>query len=363
MNGKVEDTLFCLLSVGLGTSNVTLVGDKAVDWTEMYAVASRQGVSSICLDGLKKQLQMTDSLEIGKNVKLQWIASAMKQEQSYGMQWQAAKLLADIYSRNNIDTYVLKGFSLSRLYPQPTHRACTDMDCFLLDRDTRQNAYGKGNKMAAQVGLSVDSSYYKHSKIGLRGLTVENHKFLLPVKGSGKAKRFERELRSWIDDGHNEYIKGSSLKATSPFFDAVYVLAHAQEHFLSEGIILRHICDWAMVLQAHADSVNWDEWKRVCREYGMLSFGYAVSRLARRVCSVAIPFDCPEDEETDRRLLDDTLGRKHGSDSGRSNMQVRIGLVKNMLGNSWKYRMFSDTNFLVFCGRRVLGYFFDKDLD
>lgn len=25
--------------------------------------------------------------------------------------------------------------------------------------------------------------------------------------------------------------------------------------------------------------------------------------------------------------------------------------------------MFSDTNFLMFCGRRVWGYLFDKDLD
>lgn len=38
--------------------------------------------------------------------------------------------------------------------------------------------------------------------------------------------------------------------ATAPFFDAIYVLAHAQEHFLNEGIVLRHVCDWAMV-QSH----------------------------------------------------------------------------------------------------------------
>lgn len=186
---------------------------------------------------------------------------------------------------------------------------------------------------------------------------------MLPVKGSGKAKRFEHELRSWIEDGNNEYIGDSRLKATSPFFDAVYVLAHAQEHFLNEGIILRHICDWAMVLKAHAGKVDWDEWKRVCKEYGMLSFGYAMSRLANRVCGVTIPFDCPKDDEADRRLLDDTLYRKACNNGKRFKIQVRINMVLNMFCNSWKYRMFSDTNFLMFCGRRVWGYLFDKDLD
>ena len=132
---------------------------------------------------------------------------------------------------------------------------------------------------------------------------------------------------------------------------------------MNEGIILRHICDWAMVLRAHGDKVDWNEWKHVCEEYGMLSFGYAMSRLANSICGVSVPFDCPKDDEADRRLLDDTLYRKVCNNGKRSDMRVRIDLVMNMFRNSWKYRMFSDTNFLMFCGRRVCGYLFDKDLD
>lgn len=141
------------------------------------------------------------------------------------------------------------------------------------------------------------------------------------------------------------------------------MLAHAQEHFLNEGVILRHICDWAMVLKAHGDTVDWNEWKRVCEVYGMLAFGYAMSRLAFRICGVNVPFDCPKDDDADRRLLDDTLYRKNEGNGNRSDMQVRIDLVKNMLRNNWKYRLFSDTNPLMFCGRRVWGYLFDKDVD
>ena len=144
-----------------------------------------------------------------------------------------------------------------------------------------------------------------------------------------------------------------------------YLSSHATNRYFipNWGIILRHICDWAMVLKAYANKVDWDEWKRVCAEYGLLSFGYAMSRLAYRACGVKVPFDCPKNDEADRRLLDDTLYRKVGGNGKRSNMQVRFDLVKNMFCNSWKYRMFSDTNFLMFCGRRVWGYLFDKDLD
>ena len=363
MKGKVESVLFRLMSIGLGKSDACIIDIQNIDWRGLYTIANMQGVSAICLDGFQRLSQLNSNLNIDRQIKLQWIASAMKQEQRYKAQWQAAKTLSLLYDKNDIDTYVMKGFSLSRLYPYPKHRQCTDMDCFLVDRMSNQCAYEAGNNIAEQSGLLVNHSYYKHSKVAMRGLTVENHQFLLPVKGSGKAKTFERELRMWIEDGHNEYISGSKLKATSPFFDAVYVLAHAQEHFLNEGIVLRHICDWAMVLNAHADKVNWDEWKRVCSEYGMLSFGYAMSRLAQRICGVAIPFDYPTDEEVDRRLLDNTLYRKHTGNSVRSDMRVRMDLVMSMICNSWKYRMFSDTNSLRFCGRRVWGYLFDKDLD
>lgn len=354
---NTETILYKLIAAGFGKCD-DIALPSIVDWKCLWMMASQQGVSAICLDGI----QLIDKeygclASIPKQLKIQWIASVVRQEQAYNAQWDAAKGLAELYDSYGVDIFVMKGFSLSRLYPRPEHRPCTDMDCYLKDK------YDDGNRIAKENGLTVDCSYYKHSKILLRGLTVENHQYLLPVKGSGKAKRFEHELCTWIDDGSNEYIGDSRLKASSPFFDAVYILAHAQEHFLNEGIILRHICDWAMVLKTYANKVDWDEWKHVCKEYGMLSFGYAMSRLAYRVCGVNVPFDCPKDDEADRRLLDDTLYRKVCNNGKRSDMQVRINLVMNMFRNSWKYRMFSDTNFLMFCGRRVWGYLFDKDLD
>ena len=95
----------------------------------------------------------------------------------------------------------------------------------------------------------------------------------------------------------------------------------------------------------------------------MLSFGCAMSRLTNKICGVKIPFECEWDDEADSRLLDDVLYRTTSGSVQRSNWQVRIDLVKSIFKNRWKYRMFSNTNFLIFCGRRVWGYLFDKNLD
>lgn len=356
---NTEDVLFFLITLGLGNSSNCII-PQFVDWQCLFDIANRQSVSAICLDGLQNIVSGNELLlSIPKHLKVQWIASSMRQERKYAMQWDAAKLFAELYCEHDVQTFVIKGFSLSEMYPKPNHRQHKDMDCFLVHNGNC--AYETGNIIAEENGLKVNCQYYKHSKILFHGLTIENHQYLLPIKGSGKTKKFERDLRYWIDDGHNDYIGDSRLKTTSPFFDAVYVLAHAQEHFLNEGFVLQHICDWAMVLKKYTKTIDWQEWKRVCNEYGLLPFGYAMSRLANKVCGVAIPFDCPHNDKADRLLLNDTLYRKTNAEGSRSDMQVRIDLVKNMFCNSWKYRMFSDTNFFIFFARRVWGYLFDKE--
>lgn len=75
------------------------------------------------------------------------------------------------------------------------YRQCIDMDCFLMREGIE--AYEEGNRIAKENGMTVDCKYYKHSKIILDGLTVGNHQFLLPIKGSSKAKKFEHGM--WCD--------------------------------------------------------------------------------------------------------------------------------------------------------------------
>ena len=366
MQSDKQEPLPKLIRIGLGIEQPCKLPAE-FDLKSLRSLAERQGVSAICFDGLQRLIDehFIDSESVDKSLMLKWIGSVLHQEQMYNCQLEQATKLSDLWAQNGLDTLVMKGFSLGRLYPRPEHRPCSDMDCFLQwpgQVENRHEASERGNVLAEENGLKVDRSYYKNSKILQKGLTVENHQYLLPIKGSRKAKKFESHLRSWIYDGSNEYIAGTKLIAPTPFFDSIYVLAHAQEHFLNEGIALRHVCDWAMVLKAYSTKVDWGEWKKTCREYGLLSFGHAMSRLAKNICGVTIPFDCPSNEEADRRLLDDILYRK-GHTSGRTAFQTRVDLVKGMFRNRWKYQVFSDTNAFMFCTRRVWGYLFDKDLD
>ena len=355
---NTEEILFKLISTGLEESSDYCI-PKETDWQDVYKTAKAQGIVAICLDGLQK-LMLHQKITIPYSLKMKWIASAVKQELTYTEQWEAAVSLAKLWHDEGLHTYVMKGFVLADMYPKPKMRVFCDLDCYLASEEGW--CADKGNTIVEKTGTAVDRSYYKNSKFHYKGLTVENHHYLLPIKGSQKTKCLEKWLRTQMELKKPQYIGDSYLQLPSEKFNAIYVLAHAQEHFFEKGILLKHICDWAMVLKSYANKVDWNEWTQICQEYGMLSFGYAMSRLANRVCGVAVPFYCPADDEGDRRLLDDTLYRNVRVNAKHSDMLARIDLVINMFRNSWKFRLFSDTSFMMFCVRRVWGYLFDKDL-
>ncbi len=332
------------------------------DWKEVSDLAISQGVGGIFYDGIQKLYDNNSegiaAIEKDKSIKYDLFGQSLQIEKDYAGQWKNAKKFADGLADFGIRVFVLKGFAISSLYPIPEHRPCSDLDCFLIK--DQSPAYDDGNNVSAYLGYRVIADYYKHSKIKVGSLTVENHQFCLPVKGDPHSKGLNRFLLSIIDDGELRYIGDSKLLSPAPMFNAVYILAHAREHFFNEGITLRQICDWACLMRSLSDEGNafWDEWKEHCSKFGLLAFGYSMSRLATRVCGISVPFDCPADEGVDERVLEDTLRDREKPKRG---MGRRVQLVRNLLSSSWKFREFSERSAFGFVFRRVWGYLFERD--
>lgn len=53
------------------------------------------------------------------------------------------------------------------------------------------------------------------------------------------------------------YIGNSKLRCPSTNFNALFLLKHAQGHFIKEGIRMRHVLDWSLFLGAKQEKVDW----------------------------------------------------------------------------------------------------------
>ena len=84
----------------------------------------------------------------------------------------------------------------------------------------------------------------KHSEYVWDGVLIENHRTILNVRRN----RTERELNAVLvrlleKEGTHGLAPG--IQAPRATFNAIFLIRHAAVHFQKEGIVLRHLCDWA----------------------------------------------------------------------------------------------------------------------
>ncbi len=366
-----NETFFQLLRLGLGTEKACedmSVGflafegcaDQGKAWKDMLGFGAKQGVAAIMLDGLQTLMDsgtVSGEKLPSRDVRLAWANHAIQVEKLCKSQYAKASELADIYAEHGIRTVVMKGIAAGLCYPNPNHRPCGDLDCFLMGR------YEDGNIIAEENGAKVNPFHYKHSQIIYKGLVVENHHFCTAIRGSKRTKGFERLLQSLLKEEGTTTIDSTRLECPSPMFNALFLTYHAQSHFLVEsGIALRHLCDWAMFLDKYGYEMDWVKFKQYCDEYGLARFAETMTRLAWKILHVRIPnqYVIEMDDERDDYLLNEIMGGFKDFSSG-SVWKQRIELVMNVLENRKRYKMFADVSYMRGIWQLVYGFCFDRN--
>lgn len=345
------EVLFKLVRIALGKEEDFSL-PCGIDWRKVVDLSYEQGVAAIAVDGLQKSYESCPNLESELDkpkyeaLKYEWFGSIFQAETDFSGYLSAAKSLAKLYADNGVQTLVLKGLVFSECYPYPSHRSSCDLDCYLA------GDYEKGNVLVEQAGVVVDRDYFKNSSFRYEGLHVENHHFFTPFRGSRKAKEYERLLHREISATGGRPIFDSDLLAPPVMFSALFCMSHAQTHFLSEGITLRHILDWSLFRKRHYDEIDWSRFESICRDYGMWQFAQTFTRIGLFLLGEA---EYSSLTTIDLRLLDDTLyGPREEQYHG---MKRRVQLVMKSLRSGWKYRYFSGQSVLQSVTQRVVGYF------
>lgn len=345
----MQTKLLSLVGAGINEEVVTLYG--AVDWAEIYELATGQGVLAIVLDAISL---LPLEQQPPKELKMRWIASVMAIERRYNHQKRVASLLAEKFADEGIKLYVLKGLAISGYYPKPEHRECGDLDCFL------GNDYERGNIIAEGIGAKVSRDYYKHSHISYNKLLVENHQFCIGIRGSKKLKEFERYLEDIISRDAT-YIDDTKLIKPSAEFNALFLTTHAMTHFLVEGIKLRHVCDWALLLKHEQDSIDWDEFYRWTDRMGYTRFANTLTAIAVEQLGVKITNPkIQRDDKYSSRVVDDMFRANGIFNKGLSPWRVRMMTIRGRLGSMWRFHKIYRRSVLGYIVRQVCGFIFER---
>lgn len=349
------EILFRLVRIAIGTESADVPFDvKGVEWTKLYTSARKQGVLAIAFDGLMQIFECDGEAakSFPQPLKLQWINAVFSIEQRYERQRTVCAELAERWAEQGVKTLCLKGLAFSTYYPQSNHRECGDFDCYLYDD------YAKGNAIARELGAQIDESMYKHSEMVYRKVMIENHRFIVAVRGGKKMKALHHLLDNIARTEGCTPLFDSKIEMPSPMFNALFLNHHALTHFLSEGIRLRHILDWALFLRSEQENLDWERFYTLCEEYDMRAFVDCMTAMAVEVCGIRLTNECiVATSPYTERVLDAVMHEDIAVFSQSVGAwRKRVMLVRNLFASRWKYRAFANKGIFSQFVTLVWGY-------
>ena len=168
-----------------------------------------------------------------------------------------------------IAAVLLKGQAYARAYPGTYMRQCGDIDLYV-----GEGGYIPAYAAVKKFGWEREDKLLntaKHYGCRLHGIRIELHRIagLLPSRSA------DRKFQQWSQtqlNGSPRYlvIGGGQVNVPDPVFDLVFVFMHLYLHFLKGGIGLRHVCDWAMLMHAHAKEIDPVELEKKLKEFRLL---------------------------------------------------------------------------------------------
>ena len=348
-----------LVRMGLGIGE-TIPLPPNIDWSQIKAIAERQGLSSIILDGIVSYYTgCTDSAgALPLRQKLEWIGEVVQNEAIQKEQQKTAEQIAELFNQKGIRTYVLKGAVVAECYPITLHRLSADFDCFLLAEIDETDVWELGNQLIEKAGYQVDKNFYKNCTFHLPNLTVENHRFMVPFRGNERLRRLEVMLQSILksDKGEDRFAD-TSLCRPPVMVTALFLIEHAYSHFLHEGLTWKMVLDWMLFSRKHKDEIDWNTLNELINEFGFRKFYDSYFRLGQYLLG--------EINETsltnlDKRMLKDVWSELTLPKSG-SGLKNKLSIARNTMQARWKYSYFTEISMLQALLIQVKGFLFMKN--
>lgn len=270
---------FYLLRAAIGTGPFFERPRTSDAWRAMYRLSVVQGVTAVVFDFVKT---LPKSEAPDRALLMEWLSGATSVEQTMRRMQVTAEAFAEEMEKREIPVVVLKGMAFAMYYPNPLLRECGDLDCYMMGKKE------EGDLAAVELGGKVEETGYKHSHLIYKGLTIENHRFFTDFNNTPTGILTEQVLGELIQEGQI-YLGDSKLSCPSANFNALFLLKHAQGHFIDEGIRMRHVLDWALFLREKQEEVDWSKVLPMLEVTHIAQFAGVMTAIAVRYLRIEVP--------------------------------------------------------------------------
>ena len=228
-----------------------------MDWRQLYSFATKQTIIGICFDGIKRlSEEYPEELKknpIERDLLMTWMGVSQQiRRQNMKVNGVAAKLYS-MLREDGLRCCILKGQGNALMYPNAYSRNPGDIDVWVNASREQITEYAKKH---FELG---DDIRYQHIETSVDGVPVELHFFPCtmnnPIYNARLQKWFKRNVDLQcsnvvsLPDGIGE------IAIPTTAFNVIYQLTHLYHHFFDEGIGMRQIIDYFLVVNDFSKNV------------------------------------------------------------------------------------------------------------
>ena len=252
--------LFDFLKYCLGAKSDVNKVIAGIDWQMLYSFAFKQALLGLCFDGIerfgKEYPEELKQSPIGRELLMTWMGKAQQiRRQNMKVNAVASKLYSK-FREDGLRCCILKGQGNALMYPNPYSRTPGDIDVWVNASREEITEYAKTH---FEIG---DDIRFHHLETSFDGVPVELHFFPgimnNPIYNARLQKWFKRNADLQcsnvvsLPDGIGE------IAIPTTAFNVIYQLTHLYHHFFDEGIGMRQIIDYFLVVNDFSKNVFLD---------------------------------------------------------------------------------------------------------
>ena len=241
---------FVFLKYCLGSKENMSKVIAGMDWQKLYSFASKQAILGLCFDGIERlgeespeELRLNP---IGRELLMTWMGKAQQiRRQNRKVNAVAGKLFS-MLKKDGLRCCVLKGQGNALMYPNPYSRTPGDVDVWIdASRERIMEYASKKFELGDDIRL-------QHLETSLDGVPVELHFFPCSMNNPIYHARLQKWFRRNADLQCSHIVGlpdgAGDIAIPTSAFNVVYQLCHLYHHFFDEGIGMRQIIDYFLVV-------------------------------------------------------------------------------------------------------------------
>ena len=249
---------FLRFSLGLeGEAKGLLDGRKgSFDWDACYQFAKRQTLVGVLFDGIQR---LPKELAPARPLLLRWLSDSESIRRRNMRMDRASAYIYNKVCAAGFRCCILKGQGNALLYPHPSSRTPGDVDVWVVAN--REELRHIALSLTEGDGSSLQESL-NHIGLTVHGVSVELHSTPALLNSPLHNSRLQKWLKRNADLQCSNRIalpnNAGEVAVPTVSFNIIYQLCHLFHHCFYEGVGLRQIVDYYLVLKNTDFSGNTD---------------------------------------------------------------------------------------------------------